>query len=187
MQRLLAALNSPLGLLVIGAIISGLLIQYITKGWQQNDWLFQQRFTAQRVKFEKQIEQRYKLLEDITVTVAEILTHSQFVVVGQQKGVLGNQMNGIIQAYNDAVLKWESANRLYAIRLKTLFTDPELVTAWESIRRERDELDRAIYGMTSNGEPTPEDCIRLIEQISNASALLSQGILTEINAQKEIP
>jgi hypothetical protein len=77
MQRLLSVLNSPIGLLVAGAVISGLLVNFIASRWQQNDWLFQQRFTAARVQFEKQLEQRYKLLEDINFSVADILTHSQ--------------------------------------------------------------------------------------------------------------
>jgi hypothetical protein len=187
MQRLLAILNSPLGLLVAGTVISGLLVHSITSRWQQNDWLFQQRFTAERVQFEKQLEQRYKLLEDTNIAVVDVLTHSQWVVVGRQKKVSTGQQNELVRAYNDAVLKWEPSNRLYGIRLKTLFKDRELVVLWETVRKERDKLDQAIYALTATGSRSEDECIELIEGISNTSALLSQRMLTEINARQSVP
>src|SRR5215831_8250899 len=117
MQQLLNILNAPFGLLVAGAIISGLLVQSITFKWQQRNWLFQQRFTSERTKFEKELEQKYKILEDINKAVAAILTHSQWVVVGHIKGVPPQQQNAEIEDYNKAVMKWETDFRIYVIRL----------------------------------------------------------------------
>jgi hypothetical protein len=186
MQRLLAVLNSPIGLLLVGAVISGLLVNFIASRWQQNDWLFQQRFTAARAQFEKQLEQKYKLLEDVNLSVADILTHSQLVVVGHQKQLANAQLSALILSYNDAVLKWDSTNRLFAIRLKTIFADPELEASWEKIRMERDQLDVAIYRLTAGGA-TENECMKLIESISSTSALLSSRMLTDINALQDAP
>ncbi len=94
MKKLLEFLNSPFGLLIAGAIISGLLVQHITSKWQQKSRLFQQRFTAESAKFDKELEQKYKILEEINGSVAEILTHSQDVVVGHLKQVPTRQRGG---------------------------------------------------------------------------------------------
>ena len=184
MHRFLAILNSPFGLLVAGAVLTGLLVQFVASRWQQNDWIFQQRFTAERVQFEKQLEQRYKLLEDVNVAVATVLTHSQWVVVGRLKKVAPAQQGQLVNAYNDAVLKWDSTRSLYRIRLKTLFNDPELATLWASIGKDREKLDVAVYEATAGGGRGADEGLKLIEHISSASERLSQRMLTEINAKQ---
>ncbi len=102
MEQFIKILNSPFGLLVSGTIISGLLVQYITAKWQQGNWIFQQRFTTQRTKFEKEMLQKYKVLEDINGTVATILTHCQMVVVGYTKRVSSQQQKEMTRNYNEA-------------------------------------------------------------------------------------
>src|ERR1700675_1770749 len=91
-------------------------VELPTFKWQQRNWLFQQRFTSERTKFEKELEQKYKILEDINGAVAAILTHSQSVVVGHIKEVPPQQQIAEIEDYNKAVMKWETDFRIYVIR-----------------------------------------------------------------------
>ena len=187
MEQFIKILNSPFGLLVTGAIISGLLVQYITSKWQQRNWIFQQRFTTQRTKFEKELLQKYRVLEDINGAVATILTHCQMVVVGYMKRVSSQQLKEEIINYNEAVMKWETEFRIYVIRLKTIFEDKEIPELWNTIKKERDNLDVALYTLTSQNQGSPEDSLLLIEKISNMTVDLSQHMLTEINKMKNRP
>ena len=187
MEQFIKILNSPFGLLVAGAIISGLLVQYLTSKWQQRNWIFQQRFTTQRTMFEKELVQKYKVLEDINGAVATILTHCQMVVVGYMKRVSSQQRNDEIRNYNDAVMKWETDFRVYVIRLKTIFEDNEIPEMWNTIKKERDNLDVALYRLTSQKQRSSEDALLLIEKISNMTVDLSQDMLAEINKMKNRP
>jgi hypothetical protein len=85
-QRLLKTLNTPLGLPVIGAIISGLLVPYVTDQWQRQSWIFQQEFTLEKSKFDQQLDQKYKILDEVNQALADILTYSESVTVMKQKG-----------------------------------------------------------------------------------------------------
>ncbi len=185
MQQLVKFLNSPFGLLIAGAVISGLLVQYITSKWQQRNWVFQQVFTAERTKFDKELEQRYRALEGVNEAVSVILTHSQLVVVGHMKGVQSQQKNEQMQKYNEAVIQWETEFSIWGIRLETFFADKELPKLWGAIKKERDNLDLALYMLTARNQGTPEDILKLIKQISDMTIDLSQRVLEEINNMKQ--
>jgi len=184
LEQIMKILNSPFVLLVAGAIISGLFVQYVTSKWQERSWIFQQRFTSEKAKFERELEQKYKVLEEINAAVAAVLTHSQLVVVGQMKGVPQQQQNELIRNYNEAVTKWEVDFRIYVIRLKTFYSNQELPALWEAIKKQRDDLDVAIYMVTSGNRGAPEDSLKLIEQISNMTTNLSRHMFAEINQMK---
>jgi hypothetical protein len=185
MEQLMKIVNSPFVLLVTGAIVSGLFVQYITSRWQQRHWIFQQSFTAARAKFDKELDQRYRALEGVNQAVSAILTYSQLVIVGYVKRVHSKQWEEQKRAYNKAVIEWERAFSTWGIRLRTFFTDTELPAVWSTIKDERDHLDRRIYCLTERDEGTPEDNLKLVEQISNLTVDLSQRMLKEINGMKQ--
>lgn len=185
MNKLVQFLNSPLGLVIAGAIISGLLVQYIAARWQHKNWLFQQGFTAEQAQFGKELDQKYKMLEEINGAVGEILTHSQNVVVGHMKEVPVKQLNEEMRSYNEAVMKWEANFRIYMIRLKTFFTDKDLPGMWGAIKKERDNLDVAIYLLTAQGQGSPDECLSLINKISDMTVVLSQRMFAEIGQMKQ--
>ena len=185
MQQLVKFLNSPFGLLIAGALISGLLVQYITSKWQQRNWVFQQKFTAERTKFDKELEQRYRALEGVNEAVSVILTHSQLVVVGHMKGVQSQQKNEQMQKYNEAVIQWETEFSIWGIRLETFFADKELPKLWSAIKKKRDNLDLALYMLTARKQGTPEENLKLIKQISGMTIDLSQRMLKKINNMKQ--
>ncbi len=166
MQQLVKFLNSPFGLLIAGALISGLLVQYISSKWQQRNWVFQQKFAGETSKFDKELEQRYTALEGVNQAVSVILTHSQLVVVGHMKGVQSQQKNEQMQRYNEAVIQWATEFRIWGIRLETFFADKELPKLWAAIKGKRDNLDLAIYMLTARKQGTPEDNLKLIKQIA---------------------
>src|SRR5215831_16882430 len=79
MKAHLEFLNSNFGVLISSAVISGLIVQYITSSWQRRSWIFQQRYMAEKATFDKELDQKYKLLEDINMAVAAVLAYSRFV------------------------------------------------------------------------------------------------------------
>ncbi|NNF99462.1 MAG: hypothetical protein HKM93_08790 [Desulfobacteraceae bacterium] len=185
MQQIVKFFNSPFGLLVAGALISGLFVQYITVKWQQRNWILQQVFTAERTKFDKELEQRYRTLEGVNQAVSIILTQSQLVVIGHMKGVQSQQKNDQIQKYNEAVTQWETDFRIWGIRLQVFFTNKDFPDLWAAIKKERDNLDLALYMLTSRQQGAPEDILNLIKQISDMTIDLSQRMLEEINSMKQ--
>ena len=185
MQKLIKILNSPIGLVVAGAIISGICVQYIASEWQQENWLFQQSYTAERTKFEKELEQKYKILEDTNEAVVDILTHSQMVVVDHMKQMSPQQRNEQIRKYNEAVTKWEKKFSILRIRLQTFFVDKRIFEIWNDIKEKRDRLDVSIYLLTSNNHGKSEESLALIEQITLTSIELSQYMILDINKVKQ--
>jgi len=184
MKGLLEFLNSNFGVLISGAVISGLIVQYITARWQQRSWIFQQRYAAEKATFEKELDQKYKLLEDINTAVAAVLAHSRFLLAAYVKSVSAEQLNQQVSSYNDAVLKWEADFGLYSIRLKTLFHNEEALKEWESIKSRRDELDVAIYRVTDGSHESTEGAFALLEKMSDSTVALSRQLMSEIQVMK---
>ncbi|MDX1252697.1 MAG: hypothetical protein IDH49_10695 [Gammaproteobacteria bacterium] len=185
MNNLVQFLNSPLGLVIVGAMISGLLVQYIAARWQHKNWLFQQRFTAEQAQFGKELDQKYKMLEEVNGAVGEILTHSQNVVVGYMKKVPAKQRNEEVLSYNEAVMKWEANFRIYMIRLKTFFAGKAIPEEWDAIKKERDNLDVAIYLLTARDEGSADECLATINKIYDMTVILSQRMFAEIGQMKQ--
>jgi hypothetical protein len=187
MEEVFDFLNSNFGLLVSGAVISGLFVQYITSRWQQSSWIFQQKYAAEKATFDKELDQKYKLLEDITSAVAAVLAHSRFAMAAYVKAVPEEQLNQQVSNYNDAILKWESEFWLYSIRLKTLFHDEGTRKEWEAIKARRDELDVAIYELTSGSQQSAERAVVLLETIAELTVALSRHMSADIQAIKSRP
>ncbi len=93
------------------------------------------------------------------------------------KRVQSQQRNEQVSKYNEAVTKWEKDFNTWGIRLKTFFTDKEIPTVWDAIKEERDNLDLALYMLTTQNQGTIEDSLKLIKKISNMTIELSQRML----------
>ena len=184
MQSLLEFLNSNFGLLISGAVISGLIVQYITSRWQRRSWIFQQRYTAEKATFDKELDQKYKLLEDTNTAVATVLAHSRFALAAYVKRVSAEQLSQQITNYNDAVLKWESDFGLYSIRLRTLFHNEETLKEWEAIKARRDQLDVAIYELTTGSQESSDGAFALLEKTADQTIELSRRMIAEIQEMK---
>ena len=101
------------------------------------------------------------------------------------KGIQGPQRNEQTRQYNEAVLAWEMKFSLWGIRLQTFFNDKELPLLWNAIKKERDNLDVAIYLLTAKNKGDPADSLKLIEHITNVTIELSQRMLEEINKMEQ--
>jgi hypothetical protein len=176
--------NSPLGLLLAGSLVSGLIVQFIVSRWQRQNWIFQQQFTDRKARMDKRLEAQYGLLEAINHAVAKILTHSQNVAVGYIKGFAPKQMTDVIETYNAAVDEWEMDARGFWLQLQVYFDTDALIKQWSVIKQQRDELDVVIY-QVGIGEKTPEDCLQRISALSGAAEKLSRMMYEEIGRQEE--
>jgi len=139
---------------------------------------------AEKAKFDKELDQKYKLLEDINTAVAAVLAHSRFALAAYVKSVPAEQLNQQISNFNDAVLKWEADFGLYSIRLRTLFHNEETLKQWESIKARRDDLDVAIYELTSGPQKSTEGVFALLETISDLTVGLSRHMIAKIQDMK---
>jgi len=184
MNALLEFLNSNFGLLISGAVVSGLIVQYIVSRWQQRSWIFQQQYTAEKAMFEKELDQKYKLLEDINTAVSAVLAHSRFALAAYVKSVPDEQLEPLILNYNAAALKWDSDFGLYSIRLRTLFHNEETLKQWELIKARRDDLDVAIYELSSGSQTSTDGAFVLLEKIPDLTVELSRNMIAEIQAMK---
>ena len=101
------------------------------------------------------------------------------------KGVQSQQKNEQMQKYNEAVIQWETEFSIWGIRLETFFADKELPKLWSAIKKERDNLDLALYMLTARKQGTPEENLKLIKQISGMTIDLSQRMLKKINNMKQ--
>ncbi len=184
MKKIYSFLNSPLGLLLCGATISGLLVPIITFKWQENEWYNQQEFTAKQSLFQKNLDEKYRLVTEANEALADILTHSQLVAVCCQKNVSSKQMNSEINKYNDAVTKWEKKYHVIKINLEAFFTTDSIFLEWETIKKLRDKLDVILYRLQSSKSIKVGKTIALINDITAKQVHLSKLMLAEIKFSK---
>lgn len=170
---------------MLGAIISGLLVPYVTDKWQRQSWIFQQEFTLEKSKFDKQLDQKYKILDEVNQVLANILTYSESVSVMKQKGASTAQMNTELKAYNDAVMKWDIGRRVTGMRLKTFFPNDDVSKLWELGKKIRDDIDLKIDLFTSNKGSSYRDVKQHIELLALTSEKLSQTMLDDIKTMEQ--
>jgi hypothetical protein len=56
---------------------------------------------------------------------------------------------------------------------------------WDAIKKERDSLDVALYLLTAQRQGTPDECLGMINKISDMAVNLSQRMPAEINQMKQ--
>lgn len=99
-------LSNPLLLLVVGAIISGLLIPYITAQWQNH---------------EKELELKTSLVTRISEALSKVLTEAQFSAANR------TEQAEYLQAYYE----WEVAQSSIGSYLRTYFPDTYIGEEWD--------------------------------------------------------
>ena len=144
MKNIQSFLNSSFGLLLSGAVLSGLIIPVVTFKWQDKQWYNQQVFTAKQALFQKELDSKYQLVTEANEALADILTHSQIVAVCYKKGVYQKQLNDEINNYNNAVKRWEKKSNVIKINLEAFFHNKEIFKEWAEIKRYRNSLDLLI-------------------------------------------
>ncbi len=161
-------LNSPIGLLLVGSLVSGVIVQFIVM------W-----YTDRQTRLHKQVEAQFELLDAINRAVAKILSRSQELAACYQKRVGREQLASETEAYNDAEFEWEVDARGFWLQLRVYFNTELIVRKWDTIKKERDALDVTIYEL-STGQATPDQCLQKIERISSDAAELCQMMYARI-------
>lgn len=63
--------NSPLGLLLAGSLVSGIIVQFIVSRWQRQNWIFQQQFTDRKAREDRIRRKPFTL----RVSIMEVIFH----------------------------------------------------------------------------------------------------------------
>src|SRR3712207_436081 len=101
----------PLTLLVLGAVLSGLLLPYVARGWQDQ---------------RKALEIKAALVERLTRAVVELATAAQFVLVGA-----ASQSQ---EDFDKAYRTWQLEKSVLTSLLGAYFRDPVVAAAWTRCR-----------------------------------------------------
>jgi hypothetical protein len=101
----------PLTLLLLGALLSGLLVPYIARGWQDQ---------------RKALEVKATLVERLTKAVVEIATSVQFVLVGA-----ASQSQ---EDFDAAYRSWQLEKSVLTSLLGAYFRNPAVAAAWTRCR-----------------------------------------------------
>jgi hypothetical protein len=168
MDDITSFVNSPIGLLLIGSLTSGIIVQFIVT------W-----YTDRKTRMNKQIEVQYELLNATNRAIAKILAQSQNVVASYEKKVGSEQLTSDIEAYNSAEMEWEVDARGFWLQLRVYFNTEAIIRKWDIIKQQRDELDVALYQLGTH-ETTPDECRQKINTLSTNAAELSRMMYARI-------
>jgi hypothetical protein len=194
MENLIVFLNSPFGLLLTGAFVSGLFVQFIVINWQnkrqEQNWVQQQRFTNSKIKMDRRLDEQYKLLEEINNAAFEMLARSEgyleiYYKINKRLSELSNatdaykvlneQLSNETLDYNKVNDQWQIKVRTIPIKLR-LYFNTDLSEQWSSIKEQFDDIDRAISCRENR-----EICNEKIKGMYQAVEKLFQKIYTEMN------
>jgi hypothetical protein len=102
----------PLGLLVAGAAVTGLIVPYITRGWQRH---------------QKRLELKVDLLREVSEAVTRIITHAQWRDMGAKTALSSEDRAEFDWRYGE----WEVGTQVVQAQLEAYFPDsPEIERHW---------------------------------------------------------
>ena len=100
-------LKHPLTILLVGALISGLLIPFITRRWQNH---------------QKALEIKTQLVSDLSKSIMEIIMAVQFAHLGSQSQTQAD--------FDRAFREWEIQSAVMGTRLQAYFSDTTIPVEW---------------------------------------------------------
>jgi hypothetical protein len=104
----------PLGLLVAGAAVTGLLVPYITRGWQRH---------------QKRLELKVDLLRELSEAVTRLITHAQWRDMGAKPELSPADRAEFEWRYGE----WEVGTQVLQAQLEAYFPDsPDIARYWSS-------------------------------------------------------
>lgn len=108
-QKILDLLRHPMVLLLATAVISGIMVQLFTSGWQNQ---------------QKQDELKAALVGEMSQSVSEIVIATQFAVVGAESQTQ--------QDFDRAFRDWDIARTVLAARILGVTRNSSLTADWEA-------------------------------------------------------
>ena len=106
--KIFSSLQHPLLLLIVGGIITGLLLPYITTQWQNH---------------QKELELKTDLVSEISDSIASVLTKTQV-----KKAVASTTYDEFYDAYKN----WESSRAIIKSKLSAYYPNSDLPSLWHN-------------------------------------------------------
>lgn len=137
---LLIFLNSGLGLLLLGSLLGG--IGLFT--WQRQDWVFKQEYLREQIILDRKID----LIEEINADIGALVADADGVSVGVSKRVPGNQMNNLIEIYNEEQARWFGVSAAHQALIGFYFPQDVVDEFSNGVIEATKKLDVSIYTCT---------------------------------------
>jgi len=163
-------LSNPLLLLIVGGLVTGLLIPYITTQWQN---------------YEKELEIKTNLVSKISEYATRMLMAIQFVEVSQSQGINGSLTN---EEYDNEYRDWKINSDIMQSQINAYFPNIDSDNHWKKFSNAVEYL-YALSGVHS--QDSRIDFLQKIQSnLSNDINLTTWNILknqaSRMNTTKEI-
>src|SRR6266498_4098295 len=135
---------SPLLLVIVSFLLSGLIGNWLIQKWQAQNWLHQQRFLGQ----EKEYIALKELADEIATLMGARIYHMQRIALNLPNARY-DQLADRLVAYEAAVVKWNERLTSFYVRL-ALLSSSELTytlerTIHERLQQTGQRLDKLIH------------------------------------------
>jgi hypothetical protein len=148
LSKMLAFLNSGLGLLLVGALLG--VIGLFT--WQRQDWVFKQAY----LRAEAMLDRRLNLIEAINADVGALVADADSVIAAIAKQAPRTQINQVVEVYNEEQARWFGAAPAHAALLGFYFPPVVAEQFTEELVKSTQALDVAIYRVVSTSIESAE-------------------------------
>jgi len=150
----------PLVILLVGAVISGVLIPFFTRSWQNH---------------QKSLDIKNDLVTEISKTVTTMMINVQYFLENMKK-MSKEEEQKIQQKYNNDYKNWSIAEEIISSRLEAYFPTQNIIQQW----KEYTEIINNIYTLSTTDEKSKRpQKINEIKQYLNAQA--SETTINQIN------
>lgn len=114
-------LSSQLGLLILGALISSLIVPWFFQVWQD---------------YQKELEIKTDLVGKISEAVTRIVMSTQFVLLANNYNEIQTveQHNELLNELNDEYREWEISSAVIGSQLQAYFPHTDLSNEWGSLK-----------------------------------------------------
>jgi hypothetical protein len=143
--RLIAFLNSSLGMLLMGSVIGA--VGLFT--WQRQDWLFKEKYLRTQVM----VDRRLNLIEQINREGGRFVSAADDVIAAYSKGVSNKQKNEAVNAYNKEQAQWSGNYGSQQAMLRFYFSDKEIDGKFLEIVTSSKELDARLDSVWAGSDP----------------------------------
>lgn len=146
--KMLAFLNSGLGLLLVGAVLGA--IGLFT--WQRQDWVFKQAY----LRSEVMLDRRLDVIETINADIGALVADAETVIAANAKQAPRNQINQVVKLYNEEQARWFGAAPAHAALLSFYFVPVVAQQFTDALLKSTQALDVAVYQVVNGSLQSAE-------------------------------
>jgi len=122
----------PLVLLLVGSVISGVLIPFFTRSWQNH---------------QKSLDIKNDLVTEISKTVTTMMINVQYFLENMKK-MRDKEIQEIQQKYNEDYKKWSIAEEIISSRLEAYFPKQNILQQWKKYTK----IINNVYALSATDE-----------------------------------